>query len=77
MLLGVKHLVRNARALQDFRNGLRFFDGNRSHQHRLPTLMIVLDPVRYGVVFLQNAVDHRFELFFFSAIYNVGIFDAD
>ena len=39
VLLGVQHLVRNACLLQNVRDRLGLFDGNRSHQHRLSALV--------------------------------------
>ena len=46
VLLGVQHFVRDSRLFQNVRNGFRFFDGNRSHKHGLPTLVIVANSVR-------------------------------
>ncbi len=77
VLLGVQHLMRDSALFQQFRDGLGFFDGNCAHKHRLAALVVLANAVRKRVVFLQNAVDHGFKLFFFRAVNNVGSFDAN
>jgi len=77
VLLGVQHLVGGAGLLQQFRDGLRFFDRDRADQNRLPALVIVADAVRQRVVFLQDAVDDGIKFFLFRAIDHVRIFPAN
>ncbi len=77
MLLGVQHLVGDAGLLQQFGDGLGFFDGDGSHEHGLAAFVILPDSVVERVVFLQDAVDDCHEFFFFRAINHVRSFDAD
>ncbi len=65
------------RFFEQIRDGFGFFDGNRSDQHRLATLVELADSVRERVLFLQDSVDDGFEFLPFGAVDYVGIFDTD
>ena len=53
VLLGVQHLVREARLLQHRREPLRVLDRGRPHQHRLPALVARLDVGEHRLVLLD------------------------
>src|SRR5712671_4977520 len=69
--------MRDAGLFQNFGNGFGFFDGDGAYEHRLSALVKMADPVGQRIVFLKNAVDHGFKLFFFGAIDDVGILPAN
>src|SRR5216683_2102177 len=77
VLLGIEHLVRNARFFQVFGDGFGFFDGDGADQNGLAALVIVADAVGQRIVFLQDAVDHGFKLFLLGAVDDVRIFSAN
>src|ERR1700722_16360857 len=77
MLLGVEHLVRDAFPLQDFSNRFGFFDRNGADENGLAALVVMSDAVVERIVFLQDAVDDRFEFFFLGAVDDVGMLFAD
>src|SRR5882757_7750226 len=69
--------MRDAGLFQNFGNGFGFFDGDGAYEHRLSALVKMADTVGQRIVFLEDAVDHGFKLFFFGAIDDVGIFPAN
>src|SRR5580692_10998261 len=77
VLLGVQHLVRDAGLFQDGGDGFRFFNRDRSYQHRLAAFVIVADAVVERIIFLENSIDHRFEFFFFRAVDDVAMLFAN
>src|SRR5208282_2871684 len=77
VVLGVQHLVRNSRLLQQLGDLFRFFDGDAAHQDRLAALVILPDAARARAVFLNYPVHRGIELFAFGAVNDVGILDAD
>src|SRR6266851_1748610 len=77
VLLGIEHLVRNARFFQVFGDGFGFFDGDGADQNGLAALVIVADAVGQRIVFLQDAVDHGCKLFLLGAIHDVRVFSAN
>src|SRR5579862_9919720 len=77
VLLGVEHLVRDFGFLQQIRDGFRFFNRNGADKNRLATFVIVPYAVGERIIFLQDAVDDGFELFFFGAVNDVAMLFAN
>ncbi len=62
MLLGVEHLVRDLRALQQLRQPFRRFDRRRPHQHRLAALHAILDVLENGLELIVLGEEHQIRL---------------
>src|SRR5579859_1197464 len=77
MLLGVEDLMGDACLFQKLGDGFGFFDGDGADEHGLTALVIVADAAGERIVFLEDAVDHRFELLFFCTVDDVAVLFAD